>query len=153
MKLKHKAFVTWGHESKSWLSEGVWNPFQERLIRKVSLEQAAAAHGYWTLQDNIISSSYHSSSSELSGVTPLFTRLLVILLMCQQKKSLFFLKHLENNIGKVRVHARIVRFALLVLCSWAVFIASKASSLRHKWEGFPRDGKIPIAVGIIGVRI
>lgn len=31
MKLKHDAFVTWGHESKSWLNEGVWNPFQEWL--------------------------------------------------------------------------------------------------------------------------
>lgn len=134
MKLKHKAFVTWGHESKSWLNEGVWKPFQERLIRKVSLEWAAATHGYWSLQDNIISFSYCSSSSEISSVTPLFTRLLVILLMCQQKKSLFFLKCLESNIGKIRVHSRTVRFPLLLLCWWAVFIAPKPIHLWHEWE-------------------
>lgn len=128
MKLKHKAFVTWGHESKSWLNEGVWNPFQERLIRKVSLEGAAATHGYWSLQDNIISSSYHSSSSEISGVTPLYIRLQVTLLMCQPKMSLFFLRCLESNMGKMRVHTRMVKFPLPQLY-WAMFIALKANSL------------------------
>lgn len=131
MKLKHKAFVTWGHESKSWLNEGVWNPFQERLIRKVSLEWAAATHGYWSLQDNVISSSYHSSSSEISSLTPLFTRLLVILLMCQKKKSLLFLKYLENSIGKMSF-ARTVRFLFVLLCWWGVFVPQ--SQFIYEWE-------------------
>lgn len=150
MKLKHKAFVTWGHESKSWLNEGVWNPFQERLIRKVSLEWAAATHGYWSLQDNIISSSYQSSSSEISSLTPLFTRLLVIRLMCQ-KKSLLFLKCLENSKGKMRVHTRILRFPFVLLCWWAVFVTPKANSFMS--ESFPRGWKIPSAILIISVII
>lgn len=91
MKLKHNAFVTWGHESKSWLSEGVWNPFQGRLIRKVSLERAAAAHGYWSLQDNIISSSDGSSSSKMPTVTLLLPDFYLFCWCINQKTSHCFL--------------------------------------------------------------
>lgn len=140
MKLKHKAFVTWGHESKSWLNEGVWNPFQERLIRKVSLEWAAAAHGYWSLQDNVISSSYHFSSSEISSLTPLFTRLwLFCWCVKKKKKSLLFLKYLGNSIGKMSF-ARTVRF---LFCPVLMSCICSPKPV-HLWvrKSFPRGGKI-----------